>query len=291
MNRLLTQPRWLPLLGSGLVAGALLGANTATGADLEKQLADARSLSFVAASWREAERARESFEQLLTSGHAPERIRQWRAMGMQLGGAASDIVVLREQEGQRRGRGFFALRQAPALPLLLQAPHQYHDTGTGALAIKLFLQSDTLAAVWNTAHRYLTDDSDLAHVEHSYLHAMSLAFSRHYPNGRVLQLHGFGPRDSRRGVQAIVSDGTRSPSRAARLFATCLASRLQIDARLYPHGIGELGATTNTVGAALRRQGFSGFLHLEMDRELRRRLIAEPQARKLLMACVEESYR
>ncbi|MWJ28476.1 hypothetical protein GPM19_09700 [Halomonas sp. ZH2S] len=203
------------------------------------------------------------------------------------------IVALVEKQDARRGRGFFAARTGGGTPLLIQAPHQYYDLRTGTLARKLFLESNAMAAAWNTTHRYHSDDTDLVHIADSYLHALSRAFADVHPKGRILQLHGFSSakRESLAGreAQAILSDGSSYPSKALARLTDCLSQRLDIRALLYPRDVRELGATTNTLAADLRRRGFEGFVHLELDAELRKRLVRDADARNILIQCVAET--
>ncbi|MBE0490193.1 MAG: hypothetical protein IBX53_14055 [Halomonas sp.] len=204
-----------------------------------------------------------------------------------------DIVVLIEKQDDRLGRGLYAARVQGSTPLLIQAPHQYYDLHTGTLASQLFLESDAMASAWNTMHRYHGDDSDLVHISDSYLHALSRAFADVYPGGRILQLHGFSSakRKSRAGreAEAILSDGSRKPLESLSQLTRCLSQRLGIRAMLFPRDVRELGATTNTVGSNLRARGFDGFVHLELESELRKRLISDADARNSLIQCVTET--
>ncbi|SFR50490.1 hypothetical protein SAMN05216203_0971 [Marinobacter daqiaonensis] len=206
----------------------------------------------------------------------------------------SDIVALTETDNERQGRGFFAARREGGAPLLIQAPHQYYDLRTGAIARKLFLEGNAMAAAWNTTHRYQGDDTDLVHIADSYLHALSRAFADVHPGGRILQLHGFSSakRESRAGreARAILSDGSGFPPASLARLADCLSQRLDIRALLYPRDVRELGATTNTLAADLRRRGFDGFVHLELDVGLRKRLVRDVDARNSLMQCVAETH-
>ncbi len=217
----------------------------------------------------------------------------FKSLGFEWVGLESDIVVLTEQESARFGRGLFAARIQGGRPLLIQAPHQYADLRTGRIAHQLFHESNAMAAAWNTTHRYFRDNSDLVHISDSYLHALSRAFSELYPDGLILQLHGFS-RDLRksragRNAQAILSDGSRYPPKALGQMTECLSQGLKIRALLYPRDVRELGATTNTVGVDLRHRGFDGFVHLELDAELRKRLVKNANDRKILIQCVMES--
>lgn len=280
---------WLPLLSAGLMGFALR-----QDPGLAKLLAEARTQDYVDAGAAEIAAAEQQFKQLLAANSRTAADAAWRQLGFESPATREGgILVLRERADQRHGRGFYALRASAGAPILLQAPHQYYDAYTGAIARKLFLESDAVAAAWNTASRHQTKASDLVHIQNSYYHAQSRAFATLHPQGLILQLHGFsvGKRKSAagRGAAAIISSGTRTPSPAATALAACLTSHLGIPALLYPRDVQELGATRNTVAADLRRQQFTGFLHLEMSEELRRRLTNDAAARQVLIQCVKEA--
>lgn len=280
---------WLPLLSAGLMGFALRQEP-----GLAKLLAEARTQDYADVGAAEIAAAEQQFKQLLAANSRTEAGAAWRQLGFEsLATREGGILVLRERADQRRGRGFYALRASTGAPILLQAPHQYYDAYTGAIARKLFLESDAVAAAWNTTSRYRTKTSDLVHVQNSYYHAQSRAFAALHPQGRILQLHGFsaGMRKSiaGRAAAAIVSSGTRTPSPAATALAACLSSHLEVPALLYPRDVQELGATRNTVATDLRRQNFAGFLHLEMSAALRHRLTNDAAARQVLIQCLKEA--
>ncbi|MYL23787.1 hypothetical protein GLV89_08280 [Halomonas alkaliantarctica] len=282
-----------------LMAAALLvvpGTLTLASAEpsLETLLDQARSEAYAVPPANSILRAQEGFRQWLAADKRSERERDFKDLDYEsIALSQSDIVVLTEEEGARRGRGLFAARVAGGSPLLIQAPHQYFDLRTGTLARQLFLESDAMAAAWNTTHRYESDDTDLVHIADSYLHALSRAFADVHPEGRILQLHGYSraKRDSRAGreAQAILSDGTSYPPKALVQLTACLSDRLAIRALLYPRDVRELGATTNTLAADLRRRNFDGFVHLELDADLRKRLTRDAGARHTLIQCVTET--
>ncbi|WP_147273770.1 hypothetical protein [Vreelandella rituensis] len=267
--------------------------------NLEVLLDQARSEAYAVPATNSINQAQESFKRWLAADDRLKAARElassrFDALGVEpVALLEPGIVVLTEKAGERRGRGLFAARIEDGSPLLIQAPHQYYDLRTGTLARQLFLESDAMAAAWNTTHRYHRDDTDLVHIPDSYLHALSRAFADVYPDGWILQLHGFSSakRKSRAGrsAQAILSDGTRNPSRNLAQLTDCLSQRLDIRALLYPRDVQELGATTNTLAADLRRRGFNGFVHLELDAQLRKRLVSDADARNSLIQCVTET--
>lgn len=261
---------------------------------LEALLEDVRSEDYAIPGANSIHQAQAGFKHWLAADNRLEAAPGFDALGLApVELAEPGFVALIEQEDARHGRGLFAARVEGGTPILIQAPHQYYDLRTGTLARQLFLESDAMAAAWNTTHRYHGDDTDLVHIHDSYLHAISRAFSDVHPEGRILQLHGFSTakRDSYAGrrAQAILSDGTRYPSRALAQLAACLSDRLDIRALLYPRDVRELGATTNTLAADLRHRNFDGFVHLELNADLRKRLIRDEDARNTLIQCVMET--
>lgn len=204
-------------------------------------------------------------------------------------------VVLKEAEGQCEGRGIYLVRSKATLPLAITAPHRGSDRHTGTLASQLFAESGAAAAAWNSAPRKPSADCphaiDLAKAEDHPFTAFAVSFAQHYPSGRVVQLHGFdrtkrtdaGGRDS--GV--ILSNGTTEPDEALLDLADCLSIALApLPVRVFPLETGELGALTNTQGTALRDVGFAGFLHIEMDLDLRLALTQDAVKRATFLQCL-----
>ena len=284
-----------------LLAPVLLatGADAAQLRGLGELVSEAKTDTYVEPSWKEVLRAKRYFTKLMVEGPSCDQEGAWARLSYELvrvsGDGVPPIWMLHEQPNDRRGRGVFAVRTGQGTPLFIQAPHRYYDIGTGVIARKLFVESDSLFIAWNSAPRYVSDTSDLAHTAKSYLQAMSLAFALLYPKGHVLQLHGFSSkkRTTRQApkAQVIVSDGTDSPSSETQRLTACLKRDLTRHTVLYPRDVHELGATTNTIGRALRRRSFKGFLHMEMSRALRMRLIKDPLARGAIIGCLQESYR
>lgn len=210
---------------------------------------------------------------------------------------ASDAVLLAEPRGECAGRGVYWLRETGA-PLALTAPHRGHDRHTGALAAALFLETGARAAAWNSAPRRPSktcpDAIDLAREEHHPFTAFTLAFAEVHRDGLVVQLHGFDG-ERRFGLAAseaamILSDGTDTPGERLFGLADCLSLAFAPrEVLVYPLQTGELGALSNAQGAALRREGLDGFVHLEIAADMRAALVADSTMRRTLGVCLVEA--
>jgi len=193
------------------------------------------------------------------------------------------IWTLQEAQDSRFGRGFLAIRQGEAKPILLQAPHSRSDLHTEDIAFALFAEDKVRAAIWNTASR---TQGDLAHAEESYFQAVSRAFAATNPKGIVLQLHGFdkAKRRTKRGQsqEIILSNGSANPPASYSRLAARLAQTLTTAVGVYPHDAKELGATTNTQAKALvaLKKPAIQFVHVELSLKQRQRLQSEVKLRQ-----------
>lgn len=241
---------------------------------------------------KEQERvAADHFERLLADGTSPDLLRELESLEFLVQKRSSpygSLLFVREAPERATGKGFYTIAEHGA-PVLLQAPHRDEDAGTGTIVAQLMEEHDFKAAAWNTVPRWYGGvsgrvNADLAHIEVSHFNAFGLAFARVFPEGRVVQIHGFS-RDKRstasgRSASIIVSSGTSRAGAAARAIADCLASTLTAETvLLYPTQVRELGATTNTNAQALRANGFYNFVHIELSREIRDALVADPNLR------------
>jgi hypothetical protein len=228
------------------------------------------------------------------------------------------VLVLREMEDARKGRGLFAFRvsapapecagagapkspappaastEAPPPPIALQAPHSYYDRHTGEIAERLFLEHPFTAAAWNTAHRYAAADgsSDLCHTDRSLLSSFTRAFVTAFPKGIIVQVHGFAGSKLRSPDAAaaggILSNGTPAPPRWVKGAAACLADHFTGPMLTYPDDIQELGATENEQGRLLRTLGRGSFLHIEFSLPARQLLKGDENVRRHLWNCLRE---
>jgi len=233
-------------------------------------------------------RAKELFQRTLQGGWTDADLTNaWAELGLDLqavGMKGETLWLLSEPAGHAGGRGWYLFRTNQESSMALEAPHAQNDVYTGMIGLRLFLAGQTrvFAAGTITRHR-----ADVAHLDDTFFQAFTLAFAQACPTGMVIQLHGFDPRNHPdASAEIIASAGTHSPEP----WLTDLVRRIKRTARLsalaYPHDTGELGATLNAQGRALRQTGRCGFLHLEMSRSLRERLIRDNELHRTLLACV-----
>ncbi|MEM6706956.1 MAG: hypothetical protein AAF690_29905 [Acidobacteriota bacterium] len=187
-----------------------------------------------------------------------------------------------------QGRGFFLARGGRS-KLFLQAPHaRGDDLETDRIALRLIEILEPRAVALSTVSRRLTD---LAHETDSYLQEATETFLAQVDGGRILQIHGFSRAKRRteegREAEIIVASGQRSATAAARQLAQCLGEQLEVDARVYPD-VGELGALRNVQGRATPP---GHFLHVELGRDLRRRLAADDRELAVFAGCLPEGWR
>jgi hypothetical protein len=191
------------------------------------------------------------------------------------------LVLVRERDDARHGGGAYLVRLGSRSDLVIQAPHTFFDQGTLELGCALFHQSSARAFFINTAHRYRaaaqrpdgTYPADVAHASDSMFHAATLGALEDPRIRFIVQLHGFGQRES--AAAAVVSTGENLRGgvflgRVARALEASLAARVE----RFPDDTSELGATTNVQGEAVRAAGRL-FLHIEMSGETRTRLLKD----------------
>lgn len=209
------------------------------------------------------------------------------------------LVIVRESNQAKQGRGFFVFRRDPAPETradVLLVPHGFKDEMTRDIGLALFHQGRFAAAAWNTVPRSyernsVSVDADMAHLPGTWFTAFALAAARAWPTGQTLQIHGFdqGKRKSDAAAEAdmILSNGTRTAGPQLRRQQQCLASALTRPVLLYSESMRELGGTTNVQGAALRELGYPGFVHIEMSRPLRQALRDDEATRAALLRCLQ----
>ncbi len=241
------------------------------------------------------EKARNLFERTLSkTAEISDLKKDWAVLGMDLlevGSSEEGFLVVKERNESRFGRGFYAIRNNAQNAHLWEAPHSRSDRFTGDIVMKLFLESQARAGAWNTTPR---KQADLAHLEGSFFQAFTDAFASKFPNGLIVQVHGFladkrtTPQGRRGGL--IISDGTKTPGPRAIRFHQQLSSRITEPVSLYPRQVTELGATTNAQGRALRNVRHTGFLHIEIDFPTRNSLSKSRMLRAALLESATDSY-
>lgn len=283
------------LAAACVVACTLPAAAQSVATTASAALAEAlRGGHYVPAGNDELARAERLFDRL-AAGSPPDALRaEMRALGLVIE-RDGPLVIVREREDARRGRGFYVFRDG-ARPDVLHVPHSFKDEMTRDIGLALFVEGNFAAAAWNTVpRRYERDgaqvDADVAHLPGTWFNAFVRATARAWPQGRSLQIHGFDPgkRRSEAGAEAalILADGTAVPDDALRRQRDCLASRLGRDVALFPDDVRELGGTTNVQGRTLRGLGYGGFVHIELSRSLRTALRDDAGARANLLTCLQ----
>jgi hypothetical protein len=210
----------------------------------------------------------------------------WQVLAMQQVNQGN-FITLQELPTAKNGRGFFAINTQVKNNRLLQAPHSDTDLNTGKIVSSLFLTGGFKAAQWNTVRREI---SDMAHTPDTYWQAFTKAFAEQYPDGKIIQLHGYEQTsratDAAVGTDIIVSAGHKSPPLWVQQTAACLKKSLSQIVALYPIDVQELGGTTNVQGQLLQSLGHQGFLHIEMTKVTRQALVDNADLRNRFMSCL-----
>jgi hypothetical protein len=138
--------------------------------------------------------------------------RQWAAVGMELlpvEDKDGTLWVIREHSSRKTGRGMYAVRVGKAHTLAIQAPHSGADRYTGEIALRLLQEGEAKAGAWRTVPR---SKANLAHLDGTYFQAFTRAFAQVFPDGQLMQLHGF-EQEKRAGrsvgdTDIVLSNGT-----------------------------------------------------------------------------------
>lgn len=307
MRRVITLLLCVPLLGS-------LSASSACGSEVLSALLDEQQCKrYVPPSQAQLLRARELFLDLLKQraddktislGAKQAQREAWAALGFSLHVIQinkQDWWLLREAQERCRGYSVFLFRATARHALMVQAPHRFHDIRTADLAAAFVRQDAADIVVWNTVARYTRARgeraaADLAHRDNSYMQALTWAYARVEPGAAVVQLHGFSrkKRKTRVGAAAsvILSSGEGHTSARVLSTARCLqGSALGSGVLVYPRDVLELGGTKNKQGDLLHGMGRQGFVHIELSRQTRERLLSDERMREAFVSCISTGGR
>jgi hypothetical protein len=219
-----------------------------------------------------------------------------------LGGKPAFAV--REQPWLRRGGGVYIIRHG-AVPRerIVQVPHSFFDVGTMEIGIDLANAAQARALYVSTVHRYqggkpppadgeehAASPADLTHQEATFFQRLTDGALAVLPRLQVIQVHGFGDGKVPECAQAavVVSPGTAPAGApeaahvAARLAALFGPDRVL----LYPRDTQKYGAQTNVQSHAVAANRTATFLHLELSRTLRTRLLSDIALRRAFIAAV-----
>lgn len=252
-----------------------------------------QSKRYQPATHDELSRCEDLFRRTMHAGDHATLAEAWRDFGWEFESLTFQGTTLRivyEPAGSSRGWGFYVIAPERFPGMVLQCPHAFSDKFTDNLALRMFAEGHFAAAAWNTAHRKTVD---VAHVHDHPFNAFTHALIKTHPGAYVAQVHGFDPskRDSVTGQRAdmIISNGDDYPDTWVRKVAILMQSELPTrHVYLFPTQIMELGATTNVQGEVLRQHGSERFLHVELNQDLRVRLVADPRLRRRFLKCLEE---
>jgi len=206
------------------------------------------------------------------------------------------LWVVTESADRVRGVGSYVIRLGPAQPVLLSAPHSFHDQGTGDIGLDLLLEASEASATpralfVNSVHRHrqldgrkvaLADNpADSANVADHPLASVTRRALEHAPL-TIIQLHGFARDDAAGDPIAILSSSRSRPSAYLRALASSLRAGLpEFEFGVFGVDVDRLGGTKNTQARAAREFDRC-FAHFEMARELRDRLVDDRQLRARL---------
>ncbi|MBM3302255.1 MAG: hypothetical protein FJY85_20170 [Deltaproteobacteria bacterium] len=242
------------------------------------------------------------FIQVLKGDRSAPVAADWTKLGVRMIRSTHngrDFTVLIEDETHKYGRGFFVFPQKPQQTIGLFAPHRFTDEMTGTIALSMALENSFTVIAWNTVKRSgggePPDYWDLGKLRHTYFVALTRAFARAFPNGYHVQIHGYETEKRRTAAgdqsDAIVSSGANHPRGEILLLRDCLQGKGFGRILVYPTDVKELGATKNISGIVLREMGYRGFVHIEMNVELRKRLKDEGEARRIFAECLSRELR
>ncbi len=293
-NRIL---RCFLVLGLLLLSGISQAQNTSTKQiktiTLKQLWKSSRATHFQAPTRNELHQAEQLFQRHFQGEWSTELQRAWQSLGFdaQIINTHPDqsLLVIKEQTHQRQGRGFFVFNTQSQASTVLQAPHSFKDSYTGAIAIKWFTEGDYRAGAWNTIPR---NSIDVAHASESYFNAFSRALGRTMPQTRLIQVHGFAQqkRRSHAGQTAdlILSSASKRPTPQLLAIAACARKLRPNSVRIYPLDVNELGGTRNVNAAVMRQTGQHDFIHTEMSKPLRQKLLKDQVLSSRLSGCMTE---
>lgn len=187
-----------------------------------------------------------------------------------------DFVFLRPAGGA--ADGLYAVRLSESdHPIVLQTPHSWFDLKTGRLGCLLFEEGVGQVLMMNSGQRYGVEGSvaDVADLSDSYFQAFTLGAAEGLDQPLVVQLHGFGKKQTR--AVAVLSPGS-----ALHDPDVLSESREELDFLLRGtaasgEAVPKLAGRKNAQGIALSSR--ARFLHLELSPKARKHLVEDEELR------------
>lgn len=242
----------------------------------------------------ELQQAEALFRDLFAGNYRDSNKDTASALGFLWGDDESAISL----SGHEQGWGEYHFAKTGSSDIALQAPHRFNDKYTGAIAIRLFRQHGFPALALNSVSRRTavardeTLQADMARLPDSLHSIFSRAFASRYPEGQLVQLHGFDAKKraspEARQADIILSTGGPWSSKYLLNMQGCLNDNAWNTLR-FPQEVRELGATRNSIGALLRNLGHGGFVHIELNLETRKQLINDENQLQTFATCLLEA--
>lgn len=243
--------------------------------------------AYVTPSQVDLEKAKTLFYSLFSSSDFKTDEKTWDLLGFTVERVRSFLIV-KEKKSSQTGKGVYIFNTSKPSQVIVEAPHRLSDKYTGTIAIQLIEDGYFLAAALNTVPR---KKANLTREEMTYFNAFTEAFGKSYPQGNIIQLHGFDEERHGLFTDLIFSATVSSPPSLFYQYGERL-KKLPLNVLLFPDDINILGATKNINAKKLRTTGNRGlFLHLEMDIVLREKLKKNKQFRKHFFGCFFETER
>lgn len=277
---------------SNVSGSSLASIDISEGFNLKKWIKDRQHpKQFKSPNIFEMQKAEALFQKILRGNIGESVRRSWKDLGMDMQlfmDKKKPFLVVGESLLKLEGRGIFLFRMNDSRPVLLQCPHAFKDLHTGKISLDVFSELPFQALSMNTHQRYAHkeggENPDMSDRRLSYFNALMKAFVRQSPEGRVVQIHGFA-REKRKQVQSktkdmILSSGTKIPSELLNKTEPEFRNILGKSLAIYPKESNELGGTTNIQGKIMREMQHQGFLHVEMSRELRDKILKDAEWKK-----------
>ena len=285
------------LLGPAVFCGAPASARETFRLEHELRRAS-RVRKYSPASSQQLELCEQLFFSSLRRPLDASLTQDWKQLGFNAVAAThptsgEPITVIFESLADARGWGFYVIYPNRVPGIVLQAPHSFADQFTRNVALRMDRDGEFAAVAWNTINR---KQVDVAHEIRHPFSAFTRALVRSHPGAFVIQVHGFAQqkRSSAAGATAdlIISNGTRSPERFVRKTAVLMQSNIEFgETHLFPISVQELGATTNVQAELLRQNGSRRFMHFEMSRPLRTRLVVNQRIRDSFLSTLTDAIK
>jgi hypothetical protein len=152
---------------------------------------------------KECKKARQLFGEMMQQDPDMSSFQgeKWQSLGFQVVGVQENSRQYKAviEKGIKKGRGFYLFSDPNDSQTALMCPHSMKDLKTGAIGLQMMQIGNFVCAAFNTVPRYTSKDhdtqqQDMAHVKQTYFLAFTKAFADTFPNGRLVQIHGFAKK-------------------------------------------------------------------------------------------------